>query len=269
MSEATEAIAEIAAPAALDIKAFGPVETEAEAVAQFTRSVMMAFGGLDVVVNLVPLTVPRLPPFATTADIERLVVERLILPCLLSKIAANRMALVLTEGLVLNVAVLAPPVEGPTQAFASVVKAAMTAMTRAQAQEWAGKAIRFNAIAPQTLQISPMPSLAGEPEVAALALHLASGRGKALSGLVFGGRAAAVNSTAPAAIPSPRHRVAPKVAPWRLDPLQNGDAAVGWPLAGQQQQADVVVATSRSTRLSTCSTRITTTRMGRSSPGAG
>ena len=185
MSEATEAIAEIAAPAALDIKAFGPVETEAEAVAQFTRSVMMAFGGLDVVVNLVPLTVPRLPPFATTADIERLVVERLILPCLLSKIAANRMALVLTEGLVLNVAVLAPPVEGPTQAFASVVKAAMTAMTRAQAQEWAGKAIRFNAIAPQTLQIPPTPSLAGEPEVAALALHLASGRGKALSGLVF------------------------------------------------------------------------------------
>jgi NAD(P)-dependent dehydrogenase (short-subunit alcohol dehydrogenase family) len=185
MSEATEAIAEIAAPAALDIKAFGPVETEAEAVAQFTRSVMMAFGGLDVVVNLVPLTVPRLPPFATTADIERLVVQRLILPCLLSKIAANRMALVLTEGLILNVAVLAPPVEGPTQAFASVVKAAMTAMTRAQAQEWAGKAIRFNAIAPQTLQIPPKPSLAGEPEVAALALHLASGRGKALSGLVF------------------------------------------------------------------------------------
>src|SRR5262245_55878096 len=142
MSEATEAIAEIAAPAALDIKAFGPVETEAEAVAQFTRSVMMAFGGLDVVVNLVPLTVPRLPPFATTADIERLVVKRLILPCLLSKSAANRMALVWTEGLILNVAVLAPPVEGPTQAFASVVKAAMTAMTRAQAQEWAGKALR-------------------------------------------------------------------------------------------------------------------------------
>jgi hypothetical protein len=31
----------------------------------------------------------------------------------------------------------------------------------------------------------PKPSLAGEPEVAALALYLASGRGKALSGLVF------------------------------------------------------------------------------------
>src|SRR5207244_11818915 len=56
LSEKTEAIAEIAAPMALDIKAFGPVAAEAEAVAQFARSVMMAFGGLDVVVNLVPLT---------------------------------------------------------------------------------------------------------------------------------------------------------------------------------------------------------------------
>ena len=186
MSEKTEAIAEIAAPMALDIKAFGPVAAEAEAVAQFTRGVMMAFGGLDVVVNLVPLTVPQLAPTATTADIERMVVERLMLPCLLSRIAANRMALVLTEGLIVNVAMLVPPrVEGPAQAFASVVKAAMTAMTRAQAEEWAGKAIRFNAIAPQTVQVPPKPSLAGEPEVAALALYLASGRGKALSGLVF------------------------------------------------------------------------------------
>ena len=187
MSEKTEAIAEIAAPmAARTSRRSGRSAAEADAVAQFTRSVMMAFGGLDVVVNLVPLTVPRLAPSATTADIERFVVERLMLPCLLSKIAANRMALVLTEGLILNVAMLVPPrVEGPAQAFASVVKAAMTAMTRAQAEEWAGKAIRFNAIAPQTVQIPPKPSLAGEPEVAALALYLASGRGKALSGLVF------------------------------------------------------------------------------------
>jgi 3-oxoacyl-[acyl-carrier protein] reductase len=185
LSERTAAIAEIAAPHALDIKAFGPVAAEAEAVAQFTRSVAQAFGGLDVVVNLVPLAVPRLDPCVTTADIERIVAQRLLLPCLLSKIAANRMALVMTEGLILNVAMLAPPVPGPAQAFAAVVKAAMAAMTRAQAEEWAGKAIRFNAIAPQTVQVPPKPSLAGEPEVAALALYLASGRGKALSGHVF------------------------------------------------------------------------------------
>jgi hypothetical protein len=103
---------------ALDIKAFGPVAAEAEAVAQSTRSVMMAFGGLDVVVNLVPLTVPRLPPTATATDIERFVVERLMLPCLLSRIAANRMALVLTEGLIVNVRHAGPAGRGPAQAFA-------------------------------------------------------------------------------------------------------------------------------------------------------
>lgn len=184
-SEKTHAIAEIAAPHALDIKAFGPVAADAEAVAQFTRSVMRAFGGVDVVVNLVPLAAPRLEPSATTADIERMVSQRLLVPCLLSRIAANRMALVMTDGLILNVAMLAPPVAGPAQAFASVVKAAMTAMTRAQAEEWAGKAIRFNAIAPQTAQMPAKASLAGEAHVAALALYLASGRGKALSGHVF------------------------------------------------------------------------------------
>src|SRR5436190_2164580 len=103
----------------------------------------------------------------------------------IAEIAANRMALSYIEGLILNVAILTPPMKGPAQAFASVAKAALSAMTRIQAEEWAGKAIRFNAIAPQTAHPSAEPSLAGEPEVAALALYLASGRGKALSGHVF------------------------------------------------------------------------------------
>ncbi len=37
-------------------------------------------------------------------DIERLVADRLTLPLQLSKIAANRMAMMMTEGLILNVA---------------------------------------------------------------------------------------------------------------------------------------------------------------------
>jgi 3-oxoacyl-[acyl-carrier protein] reductase len=95
------------------------------------------------------------------------------------------MALSYIEGLILNVAILTPPMKGPAQAFACVAKAALAAMTRIQAEEWAGKAIRFNAIAPHTADTPAEPSLAGEPEVAALALYLASGRGKALSGHVF------------------------------------------------------------------------------------
>ncbi len=184
-SESTEVIAEIAAPHALDIKAFGPVAGDGEAVAEWARGVMQAYGGLDAVINLVPLAPGDLGTPASLDDVEGRVAQRLALPCLIAKIAANRMALSYIEGLILNVAMLTPPIKGPTQAFAMVAKAALAAMTRTQAEEWAGKAIRFNAIAPQTVQIPSEPSLAGEPEIAELALYLASARGKALSGQVF------------------------------------------------------------------------------------
>ena len=185
MSERTQAIAEIAAPAALDIRAFGPIAAEADAVAHFARSVMQAFGGVDAVINLVALAPAEVGTAASLDEIERRVAQRLLLPHLIAKIAANRMALSYIEGLILNVAMLTPPIKGPAQAFACVAKAALAAFTRAQAEEWADKAIRFNAIAPQTADPRAEPSLAGEPEVAELALFLASGRGKALSGHVF------------------------------------------------------------------------------------
>ena len=186
MSEQTQAIAEIAAPAALEIKAFGPIDRTQEQVVQFARSAAQAFGGLDVVINLVPLAPVQLEPSAGTSEIERIIAARLLLPFLLSKIAANRMSLVLTDGLILNVATLSAPATGAAQAFAAVTKASLTNLTRAQAEEWAAKAIRFNAIAPQTVGTAAAePCLAGEPDVAAIALYLASGRGKSLSGHVF------------------------------------------------------------------------------------
>ena len=126
----------------------------------------------------------RLDPSADAATVERLVSKRLLLPCLLSKIAANRMSVCYADGLILNIATLAARRPGAAQAFATVAKSALAAMTRSQAREWAGRGIRFNAMAPQTLApFSPSPC--GEPDIAALALHLASGRGKELSGHVF------------------------------------------------------------------------------------
>jgi NAD(P)-dependent dehydrogenase (short-subunit alcohol dehydrogenase family) len=70
-------------------------------------------------------------------------------------------------------------------AFATAVKAGLAAVTRAQAEEWAGRSIRFNAIAPQTAQAPSGPDLRGEPDIAALALYLASTRGRGLTGCVF------------------------------------------------------------------------------------
>jgi 3-oxoacyl-[acyl-carrier protein] reductase len=188
--EPAQAISEIAAPAALDIQVFGPLERETAAVARFARAAVLAFGGLDVAVNIVPLALSHPPAAATTGDIEAMVSERLLLPFLIGKVAANRMGLTRTEGSVLNVATLESPIDGRVQAFAAVIKATLAALTRAQAQEWATQAVRCNAIAPQVARVRGEACLSGEPDVAALALYLASGRGKSLSGHVFEAEAA-------------------------------------------------------------------------------
>jgi NAD(P)-dependent dehydrogenase (short-subunit alcohol dehydrogenase family) len=65
-----------------------------------------------------------------------------------------------------------------------MAKAGLTAMTRAQAEEWATRAIRFNAIAPQIV-VPDGAGLAGEPDIAAMALYLASAHGRSLSGHIF------------------------------------------------------------------------------------
>jgi 3-oxoacyl-[acyl-carrier protein] reductase len=189
-SEEMQAIAEIAAPYALEIKAFGPVERTADDVVSFARQAAQAFGGLDAVVNLIPLGPAQLDPTAGTADIERIVAARLLLPCLLSKVAANRMAITWNEGTIVNIATLPPAAAGPARAFAAVTKAALVAMTKSQAQEWADKAVRFNAIAPPAAQAPASGSPIGEPDIAALALYLASGRNTTLSGQVFEAEAA-------------------------------------------------------------------------------
>lgn len=184
-STAMETVAELIAPDALEAKAYGPVGPETDDVVQFAKAAIGAFGGLDVVINLVPLDANGLGPLADLAQIEREIARRMVLPFILSKIAANRMSVTWTEGLILNVATLNAPARGAGQAFASVAKTGLVAMTRTQAEEWAGRAIRFNAIAPQTSLVPVEPSLCGEPDIAALALYLTSGRGKALSGCVF------------------------------------------------------------------------------------
>lgn len=183
-SETMETVAEVVAPDALETKVYGPIPVATDEAVQFAKTAMKAFGGLDVVINLVPLDMQGLDPGATLADVERQVAMQLTLPFLVSKIAANRMSMVWNEGLILNVATLGRKTRGPSLAFAAVAKAALTAMTRAQAEEWAGRAVRFNAIAPQTV-VPGGPGLSGEPDIAAMALYLASRRGRALSGHVF------------------------------------------------------------------------------------
>jgi NAD(P)-dependent dehydrogenase (short-subunit alcohol dehydrogenase family) len=178
-------VAEIVAQDALEVSAFGRVGPQTDEVVRFARDAVKAFGGVDLVINFVQLSAQNANQLASVDAIERTIAERLAVPCLLSKIAANRMSLAWTEGLILNIATLPGAPHGANQAFAAVVKSTLAAMTRSLASEWADKAIRFNAIAPPTWPSALDRGALAEAEMAQLALELASGRGKTLSGCLF------------------------------------------------------------------------------------
>jgi NAD(P)-dependent dehydrogenase (short-subunit alcohol dehydrogenase family) len=188
-SEEMQAVSEMLAPLAADIAIFSDAPHGTDAIVKFARSAMTAVGGIDAVINIVSLNAPTANP-TTPEAVERAVSELLLLPCLVSRIAANRMRLTLTEGVVLTIATLpdaqaGEAVDKTARAFAAVAKAALATMTRGEARQWADQAIRFNAVAPSTLSDGRDPALSGETDIAALALYLISGRGKSLSGLVF------------------------------------------------------------------------------------
>lgn len=178
----THGLLEMIAPMTLDVEAsFERFETNA-AFVTFARNAVTRFGGIDTVINLIPLE-----PAAASQSldaVEQRISDLFAGPLLLSRVAANRMRLTQTEGLVLNVA--CPPLKADTgaRAFASVAKATLAAMTHSEAQTWAKDGIRFNAIAP-VQSLCGAPRLSSEADMAALALHLAAGRGSALAGQVF------------------------------------------------------------------------------------
>jgi NAD(P)-dependent dehydrogenase (short-subunit alcohol dehydrogenase family) len=188
VSEEMQAVSEMLAPLAADIAVYSGAPKGTDAIVKFARSAVTAVGGIDAVINIVSLNAD-LGATATHEDIERAVSGLLLLPCLVSRIAANRMRLTLTEGVVLTIAVLpetgTPSTQSTARAFASVAKAALATMTRGEARQWADQSIRFNAVAPAVLSDGLDPALEGETDIAALALYLISGRGKSLSGLVF------------------------------------------------------------------------------------
>jgi 3-oxoacyl-[acyl-carrier protein] reductase len=183
--EKMHTVAEIVAQDALEVSAFGKVAPTTDDVVAFARQAVKAFGCVDMVINFEQLSAGHANQLASVDAIERSIAARLAMPCLLSKIAANRMSLAWNEGLILNIATLDSAPRGANQAFAAIVKSTMAAMTRSLAEEWADKAIRFNAIAPPTWPSAGRPGAWGEAEMAELALGLASGRGKTLSGCLF------------------------------------------------------------------------------------
>ena len=184
-SEGPEAVAfgEIAAEHAMDTRLFTGPFPNAPAIPEFARAAILSFGGIDAVINVVEVTEP--PANAGEAEIERHVTDLLALPCLVTKVAANRMRTTLNQGAILNIITVPRGASPRAHQLGAIARSALAGLTRTEAQAAADAGIRINAIAPSASFAARSSQVTSEPDVATLALHLACARGHQLSGLVF------------------------------------------------------------------------------------
>lgn len=167
---------------ACDVRLFDEPIDDQETATRLAQKAATAFGGFDVVVNFVAA---QEPPVSGDYDDLADYVSRTLLPAtLVTRVAANRMRLMHTEGSILNVVTMAPPTGKRETGVATLVRATLADLTRREAQAWADAGIRVNAIGPRSAD-GTGHCLASEPEIASLALYLASRKGRQLSGQMF------------------------------------------------------------------------------------
>jgi NAD(P)-dependent dehydrogenase (short-subunit alcohol dehydrogenase family) len=185
VSPVMQALAEMLAPDAAELSVHVTALASNEDILGFARHAVAEFGGLDMVVNVVELDGGAPQPRASYEVVEGRVSDVLLKACLTSRVAANRMRLMMKDGVVLTVATLSAEATQNERAFAQVVRSTLAAMTRAEAEAWASQGIRFYAVAPDVLGVVARPNSGCEADVAQLALYLATGHGSALSGQTF------------------------------------------------------------------------------------
>jgi 3-oxoacyl-[acyl-carrier protein] reductase len=183
----TTAIGALLAESAAEFTLFtAPVASNAEAVC-LAQTAARTYGGLDAVINILTVSPADLKRCRSHADIEALVSDMLLPATLIMRVTANRMRLMMGEGSILNVVMCPAPADAAEAALIGIIRATLACLTRGEAKEWASSGIRINAIGPRapTKEAAGGTVLSSEPDVAAVALHLASRKGKQLSGYVF------------------------------------------------------------------------------------
>lgn len=199
MSEANDtanAVLEVLAQSAAELRAYCEPLDSMETAVKFAQTAAQAFGGLEAVINLVEVSTAALFEAPSASAVETAVAEQLQNAFLISRVTANRMRVTWSDGLIVNV-VRSPARTRAEAALAGLTRTMLATLTRLEAEQWAGQGIRINGVAPcvpgddsgARWEACRTPS---EPDVAALALYLASERGKSLSGLVFDATGAAV-----------------------------------------------------------------------------
>lgn len=171
-----------------DIKLYTDRLDAGDASIKLAQAAAQAYGGIDIAINVAPFSYSD----ADSAHPEALVGERLSPMLQITQVIANRMRLLATDGMILNVVAMPVPRNGRECALASLVHSTLTDMTRGLANEWAPSGIRINAVGPKVLTSADESGaqLASEPDIATLAVYLATKPAHALSGFTF---AAAVN----------------------------------------------------------------------------
>jgi NAD(P)-dependent dehydrogenase (short-subunit alcohol dehydrogenase family) len=160
--------------------------SSANSAARFAQTSAQAFGGLDAAINMASISADEIDSIICDRDLEALIEDKLAPLAQLTRVIANRMCVVMSEGSILNVLNMPEPRNARSSAVASVVRTALAAMIAKESRDWADKGIRINGVGPKAyFDGSSGAYLANEPDIASLALHLASRRGRSLSGHVF------------------------------------------------------------------------------------
>ena len=191
ISQEIDALLGHVAQTALDIHVHhDPIDTAEDAV-RFAQSAAKYFGGFDIVVNLIAFDTGDLSSATSVGELEDLIAERFQAAARTTGVAANRMGLTWTHGSVLNILRISEPRSDAEAAVAGLARAALQALTRGEAAKWADQSVRINGVAPRAvigakaLSVADDDCVRSEPDVAALALYLASQDGDSLTGLIF------------------------------------------------------------------------------------
>ncbi|MEM1372485.1 MAG: SDR family NAD(P)-dependent oxidoreductase, partial [Pseudomonadota bacterium] len=130
-------LGQILAETARDLQIFERPLLDSEAATRFLQGpAQTTFGGLELVINLVQITPDDLVGRFELDEIEDLIAEKLTPATIIGRIAANRMRLTMTDGLILNV-IAAPNCRTPQEmALVDMLRATLAAMTRREAQVW-------------------------------------------------------------------------------------------------------------------------------------
>ena len=186
MQPEVTALVALLSQSAAEMKLYTDPITRPDDAIRLAQNAQQAYGGLDAVINLQSISRTEMQNIATQQQVESLIASKLSPLTHITHVAANRMRLVLSEGSVLNVLTAPKPENAREAAIAGIARTALAAMTRGEAGQWADQAVRINSVGPRSVTTQATgASLTNEPDLAALALYLASRRGKTLSGHIF------------------------------------------------------------------------------------